>query len=80
MTSKFGGEPVEAPETGGSKFGGELVERPSRSIAKRPGDPSFPQQMYGMAYGAGTELMGAIQHWPNAKFHSNRTLSVLFRL
>lgn len=59
MTSKFGGEPVEAPKSEKSKFGGELVERPSKSIAKRPGDPSFPQQMYGMAYGAGTELMGA---------------------
>jgi len=35
------------------------TSRPGQSIAKRPGDPSFPQQMYGMAYGAGTELLGA---------------------
>jgi len=33
--------------------------RPGKSIAKKPGDPSFPQQMYGMAYGAGTEILGA---------------------
>ena len=58
MTSKFGGELVEQAEKG-SKYGGELIERPSKSIAKRPGDPSFPQQMYGMAYGAGTEILGA---------------------
>ena len=33
--------------------------RPGKSIAKRPGDPSFVQQMGGLAYGAGTQLLGA---------------------
>jgi len=32
---------------------------PGKSIAKRPGGPTFPQQMYGLAYGVGTELAGA---------------------
>jgi len=35
-------------------------EGPGKSIAKRPGDPSWAQQMGGLAYGAGTQLLGAI--------------------
>jgi hypothetical protein len=35
------------------------ISRPGQSIAKRPGDPSFVQQMGGLAYGAGTQLLGA---------------------
>jgi len=31
----------------------------TKSIAKKPGDPSWAQQMGGLAYGAGTELAGA---------------------
>ena len=34
-------------------------EGPGKSIAKRPGDPSFVQQMGGLAYGAGTQVLGA---------------------
>jgi hypothetical protein len=34
-------------------------EGPGKSIAKRPGDPSFAQQMGGLAYGAGTQILGA---------------------
>ena len=34
-------------------------EGPGKSIAKRPGGPSFGQQLGGLAYGAGTELAGA---------------------
>ena len=34
-------------------------EGPGKSIAKRPGDPSWAQQMGGLAYGAGTQLLGA---------------------
>jgi len=33
--------------------------RPGKSIAKRPGDPSWAQQMGGLTYGAGTQLLGA---------------------
>ena len=33
--------------------------RPGKSIAKRLGDPSFVQQMGGLAYGAGTQVLGA---------------------
>ena len=34
--------------------------QPGKSIAKRPGDPSWAQQMGGLTYGAGTQLLGAI--------------------
>ena len=33
--------------------------QPGKSIAKRPGDPSWAQQMGGLTYGAGTQLLGA---------------------
>jgi hypothetical protein len=33
--------------------------RPGKSIAKKPGDPSWAQQMGGLAYGVGTEIAGA---------------------
>jgi hypothetical protein len=34
-------------------------EGPGKSIAKRPSDPSWAQQMGGLAYGVGTEIAGA---------------------
>jgi hypothetical protein len=50
---------------------------PGKSIAKRPGDPTFPQQMGGFAVGAGTEILGFpgdiqktardIKHWASKK-------------
>ena len=33
--------------------------QPGKSVAKRPGDPSWAQQMGGLTYGAGTQLLGA---------------------